>query len=99
MCTHTHKKNKNKNHTTQFSTHLVTVSLQVVQDITTSLPHVFFAPIYHLLVNVEALLRNSQMHTQNYTENNANLSVEIWSDLKKVNVCFNMNKVTQMKAQ
>lgn len=97
MCTQ-----KKKQHTTQFSTHLVTVSLQVVQDITTSLPHVFFAPIYHLLVNVEALLRNSQMHTQNYTENNANLSVEIWSDLKKkkkVNVCFNMNKVTQIKAQ
>lgn len=33
----------------------------------------------------------SDAHTQNYTENNANLSVEIWSDLKKVNVCFNMN--------
>lgn len=86
MCTH--KKTKTKQHTTQFSTHLVTVSLQVVQDITTSLPHVFFAPIYHLLVNVEALLRNSQMHTQNYTENNANLSVEIWSDLKKKSECL-----------
>lgn len=42
------------------SAHLVTVTLQVVQDVTTSLPHVFLAPIYHLLIDVDVLLRIAQ---------------------------------------
>jgi len=42
------------------STHLVTVSPQVVKDIAASFSHVHLAPVYHLLVNVEALLRKKQ---------------------------------------
>lgn len=43
-----------------FNTYLVTVSLQVVQDIPTGFSHVLFAGVYHLLVNVHGVLRATQ---------------------------------------
>lgn len=50
-------------------THLVTVSLQPVEDVATSFSHVHFAPVYHLLVNVHILLRTKQSRAGDYVQN------------------------------
>lgn len=47
-----------KNVSRTLSTYLVAVSSQVVEDVTTCFSHVHFTPIYHLLIDVQTLLRS-----------------------------------------
>lgn len=74
-----------------FNTYLVTVSLQVVQDIPTGFSHVLFAGVYHLLVNVHGVLRTN-LRAALYTSLNP-LRKEIWQ--YRLNAAVNQLKLTE----